>query len=374
MGNTVKSKYRSWLMVAAVSLFIHYLALALGQMVLNSGFSLHGFFQTLYQRFSQAGDTTRYMDIAQNGYVTEGENQINLVFYPLYPLLMRFVSLIGLSLPVSGMIVSQLSYAAASVFLYELILIDSDSRGAWYGVLFMALYPFSFFVLGVFTEGLFLLLSIAALYAIRKEKMVWAGCLGFLASLSRTQGMLLFFPAVYEWIAARFDGRKRSFRFSDLCLLLIPAGFCAYLFLNYALHGNFLQFLKYEADPPWYQSTQWISSNIAQHYSLAQTYAGLRYIIYDVQVALYFLSLAVLIYGVYKKERVSYILYGAVYLGFTYLSGWMISGGRYMLCCVPLFIILAKMKEGVPKRLLFAGSAFLFFIYNLAYMSGVAIM
>ena len=92
------------------------------------------------------------------------------------------------------------------------------------------------------------------------------------------------------------------------------------------------------------------------------------------QIALYFAVLAVLLYGVYKKERMAYLLYGGVYLGFSYLSGWMISGGRYMLCCVPIYIILAKLKDGLPRRLLLAGAALLFFLYSRMYLLGYAIM
>ena len=66
--------------------------------------------------------------------------------------------------------------------------------------------------------------------------------------------------------------------------------------------------------------------------------------------------------------------YGGAYLGFTYLSGWMISGGRYMLSCVPLFVLLGKMKPGTGKRFLFLIFSFLFFAYSLFYLHGFAIM
>ena len=55
-------------------------------------------------------------------------------------------------------------------------------------------------------------------------------------------------------------------------------------------------------------------------------------------------------------------------------SGWMISGGRYMLCCAPLFVILAKVKSDGARRLLLMGFAFLFVTYSYFYLLGYAIM
>ena len=366
-------KGKTWLLILAVSLGLHYLMLLLAGVLLSGGFSFREIGDLLLRRWTEPGDATRYLDLAANGYVTEGENAINLVFYPLYPLLVRWLgALTGLT--AAGLIISQVGYALASVLLYEFILLDGDERAAWDGVLLLALYPFSMFVMGIYTEGLFLLLTIGCLYALRRGRFVWAGCVGFLAALTRTQGMLLIFPAVYEWVTQRWGRDKRRMQWSDLCLLLIPAGFGVYLCINYFLHGNFTQFLLYEADAPWYQTTQWIGANIAQQYGMALEYEGLNWVIYWPQIALFFLSLATLFFGLWKKERMSLLLYGGVYLGFTYLSGWMISGGRYMLCCVPLFVTLAKVKSDPARRFLLLVFAVLFFVYSYFFLAGYAIM
>ena len=84
--------------------------LVLCRIVCNGSFSLQGFSDMFWQRLTEPGDATRYLDIAQNGYVTEGENKINLVFYPLYPLLTRAESFLTGSLPAAGLAVSQACY------------------------------------------------------------------------------------------------------------------------------------------------------------------------------------------------------------------------------------------------------------------------
>ena len=374
MNAEKKKKIKTWLLIACASLGLHYLMLVLAHLVISGHFSWAELWHLAVTRLTEPGDATRYLDIAQNGYVKTGENAINLVFYPLYPYLVRGLGWITRNLPLAGVIISQLGYCAASILLYELILLDGGKRNAWDGVLLMALYPFSMFAMGVFTEGLFLALTIGCLFALRKGNYISAGFVGFFAALTRTQGMLLFFPAVYELVSLRLGVGKRRVIIKDAFILLIPAGFGVYLLINYLLHGNPFQFLIYEAGQPWYQSTRWIGDNIAQHFSMAQEYAGLSWIIYWVQIALYFLALITLLYGVMKKERLMYLLYGGVYLGFSYLSGWMISGGRYMLGCVPLFIILSKMRDGMARRLLILGMGMLFFVYSLFFLQSYAIM
>ena len=374
MKQMLKTRGRDWLLVVAFSLGLHYLVMALHLLVQSGSFSFEQLGGLISDRLMQPGDATRYIDVAQHGYVTQGENMINLVFYPLYPLLMRWLGWLTFSLPLAGVIISHIGYSVASILLYELILLDGERRNAWDGVTLLALYPFSLFALGVFTEGIFLALSIGCLYALRKRNFPAAGIIGFLAALTRTQGMLLFFPAVYELVTHRFGPRKEKLRWQDAFLLLIPAGFGVYLGINAALWGNCFQFLKFEAGEPWYQSTQWIGENIAQHYSLAQNYPGLAWFIYYLQIALYFAVLGVLFLGAYKKERMAYLLYGGVYLGFSYLSGWMISGGRYMLCCIPVYIILSKLKDGFIRRFLLLAAGMLFTLYSFLYLRGYAIM
>ena len=374
MKTETRKRLRIHLLIVLAALGLHYLMILLAAAFLSGDSSWQGMGYFLRERLTTPGDAWRYLDIAQNGYVREGENAINLVFYPLYPLLIRLLSAVTGNPGAAGIIISQASYAGASVLLYELIRLDGDDRSAWDGVLLMALYPFSMFAMGVFTEGLFLLLTIGCLYAIRRQKFLWAGVIGFFAALTRTQGMLLVFPAVYEIVSLSLGKEARRCKGTDAAVLLIPAGFGVYLGINYALHGNAFQFLLYEADTPWYQTAQWIGPNIATQYAMALEHEGLAMIIYWVQIALYFSALGVLIFGLWKKERIGYLLYGGVYLGFTYLSGWMISGGRYMFGCVPIFIVLAKLRDGVGKRLLLLAAGMLFFAYSLFYLMGYSIM
>lgn len=369
----MKKRLLNWALIALTVVLIHDVMLVLGCLMVKGTASWDGLKTLVLERLTMPGDAPRYLQIAREGYVTEGADAINLVFYPLYPFLMRIFSFGVLDLAAVGMAISRLSLMGAGIALYELIKVNSDEEAAWTGVLMMAVYPFSMFTVGVYTESLFLFLTIGCMLAIRKEKIPLAGVIGFLAALTRVQGMLLIFPAVYYAVAGALQKEnRRKIKWTDAAVFLIPMGFAVYLMINYHLHGNAFQFLLYEEGEPWYQTTKWVGTNIAQQYQNAIEFAGLEIIIYWPQMILFFVAAGILLVGIKENIRMEYLLYGAVYLGFTYLSGWMISGGRYMLCCFPCFMVLSQMKKG--RKIALAISAVLFAVYSYFFLAGYAIM
>ncbi len=371
----MKKRLFTWLGIALFVWLCHDAMLIFGCIITRGQCNPETFRSLIWERLTQPGDAERYLQIAREGYLKEGPDAINLVFYPLYPLLIRVFSLFGMfSMEITGMVISRLALAGASVALYELVKMDADDKAALIGVLLLNVYPFSMFTVGVYTESVFLLMTIGCMLMIRKGKMLPAGILGFLAALTRVQGMLLIFPAVYRVVAGRGSGEKRKLRWTDLCILMIPAGFAVYLIINASLHGNAFQFLVYEEGEPWYQTSRWLGENIALQYRQVQQFKGLEWVIYIPQVVLYFTALAVLFLGIKNGVRMEYLLYGAVYLGFTYLSGWMISGGRYMLCCFPCFIVLSGLKRDGIRMGIVALSAGVFVVYSMMFLMGYAIM
>lgn len=370
MNSLLRRRLLAWGRVLLISLGAHFGMLLLAALL--TGKSLSSFYT---ERLFQAGDAVRYLDIANNGYARTGDSAINLVFYPLYPLLTRLLSLLtGLQTAAAGALLSTLCCAAASILFFELMRLEREETAALTGVLLFSLYPFSMFVLGVYSESLFLLLSIGCMLLIRKRRFPAAGALGFLAALTRVQGVLLLLPAICEIALDRRAGERRSPRRSDWLILLIPLGFLCYLGLNLFLHGNAFQFLQFEAGEPWYQTAQWPGENIRVQAELAGEHPLLAGIIYVPQIVLFFAAALLLLQGIRQGLPLPYLFYGAAYLIFTYLSGWMISGGRYMLCCFPLFMVPARFRSDGAKAACILCEACLFFAYSLFYLLGYAIM
>lgn len=334
--------------------------------------------QYLKERFTTAGDSPHYLFLAEEGYQSEGDQAKLIVFYPLYPFLMRVLGVLLLgNYELAGLLISNICAGLAGVYLYKLVRLDYGEQRAVEAVLLFLLYPFMMFTMGVYTESLFLLLTLAALYQIRQGKWVQVGLLGFAAALCRTQGMLLLAPAVYEWLHQRAESGKSFREYAsprDMSIFLMPVGFLCYLLLNYVKLGDFRAFWEFQQAPPWYQSTHWINANITKDYGMALDYRGLSFIIYWVQIVLIFLALAVLFYGIRKGVRTSLIVYGGIYTCFCYLTGWLISGPRYMLGCVSLFVIFAAVERERVRYVILGVSAVLCMVYTILYIQGQAIM
>lgn len=336
-------------------------------------------YELIYERMTTAGDAPHYLYLAQEGYQSEGEKANLIVFYPLYPFLMRVLAKVLLlgNYELAGILISQIGTGIATIFLYRLVRLDYEENRAVEAVLLFLTYPFMMFTMGIFTEGLFLVLVTAALYCIRKHQWGWTGFLGLAAALCRAQGILLLAPALYEligWQRSKGTGWKKCLDRGQLALALIPMGFIFYLFLNLFLQGDCFAFYRHQSAPPWYQSTQWMNANLTKDFGMAQEYRVLGYFIYWVQIVLFFVAVATLLYGIHKQVRSSLIVFGGIYTCFCYLPGWLISGARYMMGCVPMFIVFAAIDHQMVRRAILILNAALCMLYMILFLQGQAIM
>lgn len=214
------------------------------------------------------GDAPHYLGIADNWYVTEGDPRFHIVFFPLYPILVRIVNLLFNNTFASGIILSVLFTVAAGVLLYELALLDLDRAAAKRAVAFQMLLPAMFLLNAPMSDGLFLLLSIATVLLARKNKYVLACLVGGLAAFTRVLGIVLLVPIFVELIG---DARRIKAAGSSavmfllpriLALVLIPMGLIGYLVINYDVTGDAFTFLTYQREH-WYQQPGWFFNTVA---------------------------------------------------------------------------------------------------------------
>ena len=172
-------------------------------------------------------DSVWYLAIAGSGY-GDGARE---AFFPLYPLLVRIAAAPLGSALVGGALASTALLGVALVLLHRLVALDHDRAVARNAVLVTALFPMSFFFSAVYSESLFLALSVGAVYAARLDRWAWAGALGALAASTRSAGVVLLVPLVlvYLWGAGPPSWRPRRAVGADaLWLGLVPLGLAAY--------------------------------------------------------------------------------------------------------------------------------------------------
>jgi len=170
-------------------------------------------------------DTFWYLDIASRGYQWNGNplEQQNVVFFPLYPLLMRLSgALLGGHPLAGGLAVSLLAFFFALVYLWRLVADQFGTETATAAVVLLCSFPFAVFFSAVYTESVFLLIIVAAFFHARRREFGTAAAWGLLAGLARPNGFLLAVPMA--WLAI-VQNRDREANLRGLCpgLLAIVA-------------------------------------------------------------------------------------------------------------------------------------------------------
>jgi hypothetical protein len=149
-------------------------------------------------------------------------------------------------------LISLFAFAVALVLLYRLAALELGASAARTSVLLVAFFPMAWAFSAVYTESLFLALSLGCILKARAGVWSWAGLLGALAAATRPEGILLLVPLVLMFLyGPRMDRiavrraatgmRRLAPRFRPgpelAWVLLVPVGFGAFL-LGLALSGN----------------------------------------------------------------------------------------------------------------------------------------
>lgn len=149
---------------------------------------------TAWERF----DALWFLRIATAGY-TPGDG--SAAFFPLYPMLIRVLSpVLGGHPLAAGLLISNAAFLGALVVLYFLTSSEFDEQVARRTVLYLTIFPSSYFFLAPYSESLFLLLVVSSLWAARRGKWWLAGVAGALAAATRNIGVLLVLPLAVEGI------------------------------------------------------------------------------------------------------------------------------------------------------------------------------
>jgi len=151
-------------------------------------------------------DAGWYGGIALNGYSFGGtfDRQQNVAFFPAFPMLMRaagypigaFAPGIGnerrmMRLLWGGVFVAIAAFAWAAWYLWRLGCDLIGEARAGPAVALLAAYPFALFYSAPYSESLFLLGSVAAIYHVRREQFAAAAAFGALAGFARPNGCFL---------------------------------------------------------------------------------------------------------------------------------------------------------------------------------------
>lgn len=137
-------------------------------------------------------DSPHYIDVAKYWYVNVGEQRFFIVFFPLYPLLIKLTTFDWQYANISALLISNVSSIIAVVYLFKLVKLDFEDDVAKRAVFYLSIFPTAYFLCAIYSEGLFLALVVACTYYARLEKWPLASFLGMLASLTRIKAFRFY--------------------------------------------------------------------------------------------------------------------------------------------------------------------------------------
>jgi hypothetical protein len=297
--------------------------------------------------FGSRWDTGFYLSIAEEGYVHTEVELPSTAFFPLLPLFIRLVSTFTRDALISGVLVANLALLLAMILLYRLVRLEADEANATRSVWYMLIFPASFFGSAIYSESLFLLGAIGALYLARKGYWESAGLLGILTALTRLMGILVMPLLLLEWWQQRRTRppEQRPAPWTVLAGLLVPLGTLGYMLYLQEAFGDPLAFAH--ASAAWGREPQsplitllnllqrpaggWLSGLLAGNIQVDNWI--------DLLAVLAFVALGVILLARRRWPEGVFVLLGAL---LPFSSGLLMSQRRYMWVLFPAFILLAQ--------------------------------
>lgn len=330
-------------------------------------------------------DGIHYLLIAGQGYTN------NLGFLPLFPITIHFASgLLGdgnIFGPVQffiGLFFANAFFIASLYFLFKLIRLDYSKSQAYEVIIFLLVFPTSFFFGSIYSESLFLLLAIAAFYFARKKQWLLAGICGFFLSITRIVGIFIlpaliidFFreeKVISVWKKSTLQERIHLLiKFLPLCLT--PMGIIIYEFYNYLQKGDYLYFLHAHGNLGNGRAVDAIISIPQTLYRYSKILLSVPVIQFEWWIALleigtFFIVLLLLLLAVKKKVRLSYIVFSYLCFLLPALSGTFSGLPRYSVVLFPIFIIIMLIENKVVKSFYLILSTILLFILLMFFSKG----
>jgi Mannosyltransferase (PIG-V) len=342
-------------------------------------YHLRGDVNVIIDTLGSRWDTGFYVSIVEEGYKYRGVVLPSVPFFPLMPLAMLAIMPVARDAVAAGLIVSNVSLLLASIVLYRLA--DREwgqpvaDRTVWYFLIF----PASLFGSAIYSESLFLLTAISALYSARRGHWIWAGFFALLSCLARFIGLVVVPMLVLEWWMQRRNadhspGSSLPGPVGLVAALAAPLGTAAYMVylklkFDDALafsHGSEawgrqlrspLTLLSQSFDRP---PEGWLKGLAAGHVHLDN--------LMDFTFVVVFIALGLALLWRHRWSEGAFVVLGALA---PLTSGLLMSQRRYMWALFPAFILLARWGVGPwVDRLVTAVSLVMLALFTALFANG----
>jgi Gpi18-like mannosyltransferase len=313
-----------------------------------------------------------YASIAQYGWhgPTPHPNDHNYHgFFPLYPLTIRALTYVIGDPYVSGWLISNVCFLIAAALLYWLVrdeFAQDDEHSAVCGLalpaalsrkrqqsandiahralLLLCVFPFSFFYSAMYTESLFLMLTLAAFCCARRGWWITAGIFASLSGATRAVGIATGVAlAVMAW---QSRGRiSRSLRIRQIISVLISfTGLLAFVIFIAIRRHDLFAVVTVHRIPGWGDMNSWAAMINTLHAWRESSFsnAAAGHLPLVATFNLLFIPIAIALCIICWRRLPSHYATWTTIVVLISMSKW-VGYGRYTATMFPLFIVTAML-------------------------------
>ena len=297
-------------------------------------------------------DSGHFEDIAWGGYAPAPGGRSNIAYFPVYPMLIRFVGRMfsrhHAIYYISAIAIAWVCFILAMVALYYLARLDLPRRQARRAVLLTMVFPFAFFFGVAYSESTYLLFAVLTFYCFRTRRWLLAGLCGAVATATRVPGIMMM-PAL-AWIAWQHaEPARRDRAGATVALALAASGFGAYCWYIYSLTGNPFEWAAtlqrwgyYPGGSPWKAPVSLARQLVTHPYRYFTTDPMA---LYDTLYGVTGILFVAVVPFIWRRFGAGYGLFMLLNLWLPLSSGVFEGVGRYCSVLFPAFIWLASIRS-----------------------------
>ncbi len=262
-------------------------------------------------------DGADYISIANKGY----DDKFLTGFFPLYPILIKLVHVIVKSYLISGLIITWLALWGA-IYFYVSIVKEYYSRSNTKikdnltlikSALYFVLFPSGIYLLCVYTESLYALFALAAIYFAFKKKLILTALLTILATAAHITGFFLI-PIVVLMLFEEKVSKLKSLAVGAIGSIGVIA-YSIYLWIKF---NNPFEFVHSQTVHHWLKNKIWYSYDSISILDLFLLISLITTVIYW-----------------YKRKR-SFSFYTLLFIAIPLIGGQFDGFARYTLMAFPM--------------------------------------
>lgn len=287
-------------------------------------------------------DGVHYIKIAEEGYKAE----YSQAFFPLFPYLMGLLGNIlsnffnyQLAYFLSGLVLANLFFVVSLFFLYKLFNLDFDPKTSFKGLLLLLAFPTAFYFGSIYTESLFLFLTVLSLFFIRTKLFLYSGITILLASSTRIIGLMLI-PALALEVYLLFRKgyfKEKSSKLINAIIGIVIAPLGTLLYMLY-LRINFENPIYFLTSQPAFGAERsaaeiiLLPQVVIRYIKILTTIPTNTLTFWNATTELFITFLVLSLLLIYwKKIRLSYLLFSFLSIVLPTLTGTFSSMPRYVL-------------------------------------------